>query len=43
MNGVDSLGSKTRNVGLHRLATKIPTAEYLTAGQVLGNQEIAEF
>ena len=42
-NRMDSLGSKTRNVGLHRLATKIPTAEYLSAGQVLRNQEIGEF
>ena len=36
MNGVDSLGS--RNVGL---VTNIPTAEYLSAWQVLGNLEIA--
>ena len=43
MNGMDSLGTKTRNVGLHGLATEIPTAEYLSAGQVLGNQKIAEF
>ena len=30
---------KTRNVGL---VTNIPTAEYLSAWQVLGNLEIAE-
>ena len=36
MNGVDSLGS---NQGL---VTDIPTAEYLSAWQVLGNLEIAE-
>ena len=34
--------AQTKNVGLHGLATKIPTAEYLSAGQVVGNQEIAE-
>ena len=43
MNRGYSLGSKTKNVRLHGLATKIPTAEYLSARQVLGNQEIAEF
>ena len=38
MNGVDSLGS-SQELGL---VTNIPTAEYLSAWQVLGNLEIAE-
>ena len=38
MNGVDSLGSKQEC----RISLKTPTAEYLSAWQVLGNSEIAE-
>ena len=38
MNGVDSLGLNQEC----RIGTNIPTAEYLSAWQVLGNLEIAE-
>ena len=38
---MDSLDSN-QECRIAWMATKIPTAEYLSAGQVLGNQEIAE-